>query len=1015
VNAQPDPKKLASHTFSSVLKDERKEISTRREVAGFTPNSDGDGQTDSADSPVGLALSGGGIRSASFGLGLLQSFYQKGILRHIDYISTVSGGGYAGAFLTRHTTAKTTVFNPHTRKWEVYSSEDAAKVARQEYGGAQAELKPDAEPEQTASKEPEEREEPDRFPLDEDGSGKQLPAVHRLISGGMYLKRPLYFLNRYVSGLIVLNLFTISGLIASMALLAVAYRCLDYRPVIHFLSAAGFQGDILRAFVPGTFCCLFWLFSWICYRLRASARRHRGEPPPRGTLTRCGCALFLFSMGMGIAALMGTGDISLSGVVLRLEPDAVAAAQRSLHFALLIIFAIAMLPYLRPDSLIRSGIDPGGAVESMIFAIASRALLFGAPFVLFSFIAKEDISHHIKDREDRSSLSPQHIAAWPAFWMKVEAERLDNSSSQLPGKPLWNAACNARASKEHPFDANENPINQTIRLEEDLQRLEKIVAPWKRFGHYREIRTNRFKLDVWRQAIVGKLNDSCLSHPRLYLYFSKPMDSDESSNPAFLNLRREARELERVHRSATGKDLTRVQKGIRRVNRGLLSAHYGELIHSQDKVFAYIVHDADQGRRLSIFLVALAIFVGAGLIIDLNGVSVFEFYRDRLTEMWVMKDKDDTTRIALQELDTSRNAMPYHLINATLNHTEDNHHSDREPTAPFVFSRQYCGSELTGFEKTDDYMDGKLTLADAMAVSGAAVSPSAVNNPLLITLLLILNLRLGRWVANPGRAKKPTGTAAWFLKFNPNPPFVIAFQHFRRSLEKRLYSFVTDGGHHENTGIGQLLLRRCRIIVASDASMDRDSNFADFLRLVRRSRICHGIRFTHAEDDNCSMSLDELIAGKKTRRSKCHVTVAKIHYPNDACHEATTGYLILLKPSFTGDEGMELVHYHRDQSSFPHDSTVDQFYDETRFDAYRRLGHHIGNSLCAYLEEPNKENSIKPNYDTDRLELANWSPPALSVRQFELDRNCGEKNNAPTSLTDETDDTSTDEVAKPEP
>ena len=46
----------------------------------------------------GLALSGGGIRSASFNLGVLQTLAGKGVLEHVDLLSTVSGGGYIGGF-----------------------------------------------------------------------------------------------------------------------------------------------------------------------------------------------------------------------------------------------------------------------------------------------------------------------------------------------------------------------------------------------------------------------------------------------------------------------------------------------------------------------------------------------------------------------------------------------------------------------------------------------------------------------------------------------------------------------------------------------------------------------------------------------------------------------------------------------------------------------------------------------------------------------------------------------------
>jgi predicted acylesterase/phospholipase RssA len=47
---------------------------------------------------VGLAFSGGGIRSATFNLGVLQGFAELGLLPMFDYLSTVSGGGYIGGW-----------------------------------------------------------------------------------------------------------------------------------------------------------------------------------------------------------------------------------------------------------------------------------------------------------------------------------------------------------------------------------------------------------------------------------------------------------------------------------------------------------------------------------------------------------------------------------------------------------------------------------------------------------------------------------------------------------------------------------------------------------------------------------------------------------------------------------------------------------------------------------------------------------------------------------------------------
>jgi hypothetical protein len=58
------------------------------------------GGEDAARTLIGLALSGGGIRSATTNLGVLQALSRMGILPLVDYISTVSGGGYIGACLS---------------------------------------------------------------------------------------------------------------------------------------------------------------------------------------------------------------------------------------------------------------------------------------------------------------------------------------------------------------------------------------------------------------------------------------------------------------------------------------------------------------------------------------------------------------------------------------------------------------------------------------------------------------------------------------------------------------------------------------------------------------------------------------------------------------------------------------------------------------------------------------------------------------------------------------------------
>lgn len=84
-------------------------IQTRRSKAGIAPG-------DPCKDAVGLGLSGGGIRSATFNLGLLQALKRKDSLKNIDYLSTVSGGGYIGSSFTWLKSCVSTVFPYGTRR-----------------------------------------------------------------------------------------------------------------------------------------------------------------------------------------------------------------------------------------------------------------------------------------------------------------------------------------------------------------------------------------------------------------------------------------------------------------------------------------------------------------------------------------------------------------------------------------------------------------------------------------------------------------------------------------------------------------------------------------------------------------------------------------------------------------------------------------------------------------------------------------------------------------------------------
>ncbi|MDB5687367.1 MAG: putative esterase of the alpha-beta hydrolase superfamily, partial [Rhizorhabdus sp.] len=81
-------------------------------IVGFVPSA-------SPEDDVGLALSGGGIRSATFCLGLLRALGRASLIPRIDYLSTVSGGGYIGSFLC-------SMFVPQKRRGDAHDEANAA-------------------------------------------------------------------------------------------------------------------------------------------------------------------------------------------------------------------------------------------------------------------------------------------------------------------------------------------------------------------------------------------------------------------------------------------------------------------------------------------------------------------------------------------------------------------------------------------------------------------------------------------------------------------------------------------------------------------------------------------------------------------------------------------------------------------------------------------------------------------------------------------------------------------------
>ncbi len=70
-----------------------------------------------------------------------------------------------------------------------------------------------------------------------------------------------------------------------------------------------------------------------------------------------------------------------------------------------------------------------------------------------------------------------------------------------------------------------------------------------------------------------------------------------------------------------------------------------------------------------------------------------------------------------------------------------------------------------------------------------------------------------------------------------------------------------------------------------------------------------------------------------------HCALGEIHYD---CVDpgAEKGRLLYIKPILTGDEPADVLNYNSSDPDFPQQSTTDQWFDESQFESYRRLGAH---------------------------------------------------------------------------
>jgi hypothetical protein len=273
-------------------------------------------------------------------------------------------------------------------------------------------------------------------------------------------------------------------------------------------------------------------------------------------------------------------------------------------------------------------------------------------------------------------------------------------------------------------------------------------------------------------------------------------------------------------------------------------------------------------------------------------------------------------------------------------------------------------------------------LGSVLTASGAAFNShmggKSMNLGQAATFLLTaLNLRLGLWLENPAAHPLGRGASVW-TKLQQRFRGLLYFRELLGlSRAHSTWVYLSDGGHFENLALYELIRRHCRYILLSDCGADPEVAFDDFGNAVRRIREDFGVEI--------DIDLSSLRPGSSGYASQ-PMAAGTIKYSKE-----DVGILLYIKPTLVGKEPPDVAQYASRNKDFPHETTLDQFYDEAQWESYRRLGEHIADQALGYLVE-----ALKAGFSLDRPELTRlflraryaWPPGGLDAPAVmaELDR-----------------------------
>ncbi|CAN5916771.1 hypothetical protein BH11PSE8_BH11PSE8_46330 [soil metagenome] len=299
------------------------------------------------------------------------------------------------------------------------------------------------------------------------------------------------------------------------------------------------------------------------------------------------------------------------------------------------------------------------------------------------------------------------------------------------------------------------------------------------------------------------------------------------------------------------------------------------------------------------------------------------------------------------------------VINVALNLVKasaDRLEWQQRKAASFTMTPLSCGSTVLAFAPTDQYGDGGggVSLGRAMAISGAAASPNMGyhTSTLVAFVMTFFNIRLGWWMPNP----RNTSRKVWEMREPRSGLEPLLAEAGAGTTADRDFVYLSDGGHFENLGLYEMVRRGCRDVVVIDASCDPEFTFEDLHGAIRKVRIDFGIPITFDEP---------LPTPEHARKTGRHVAIGKIEYDH-VDPLVKPGRLVYVKPVLCGNEPLDVERYaaanNKLGKAFPHQTTADQFFDEAQFESYRMLGQHIAQHNAFTDEEVKRDIKKRPDF-----------------------------------------------------